>query len=284
LPFRAAASSAALSLALASVLPARPAWAEDERPPETPAEATAFKNQCADAYEATQRQRASGSLISAHRSSIFCAQSRCPAVLRNDCATWAGELSARIPSLVIEAVSSSGETITEVAVTLDGKLFSERLDGRAREVDPGQHRFRFEAAGLPSTEGDFVVVEGTKVQRLNVTVGSAPEKAPPKPRKLPLGAFVWAGIGVVGLSSFVYFGLKGNARKDDLAGCKPACDGSLRTPIERDYLAADASLGVALVSLGLSSWLAVESQSAERQALDLDLGSRGGLVRYRRAF
>jgi len=262
-------------------------WCCSSRPAraqEAPAASlTDIKNQCADAYEATQRERAAGQLISAHRKSIFCAQSSCPEVLRGDCATWAGELANSIASVVIEARKPNGEPLTEVAVQVDGQPFDDHLDGRAQELDPGQHRFRFEADGLASTERDFVVVEGQKAQRLRITVGAAP---PPdtRPRGFPTASYVLAGAGLVGLSSFALFGLSGNAKKDELNSCRPACAASLRAPIEHDYLAADFSLGVGLVSLGLATWLAIASQTGEDQSFDLRASKGAALLHYQRVF
>ena len=89
----------------------------------------------------------------------------------------------------------------------------------------------------------------------------------------------------MGLARFAYFGLSGNGKKSDLATCEPACARSLRAPIQRDYLAADVSLGVSLVSFGLSAWLALASQRAPRdQGLEVHAGSQGALLAYKRGF
>jgi hypothetical protein len=253
-------------------------------PPEAAAE---VKNRCADAYEATQRERAVGHLLAARSAGIFCAQASCPDVLREDCAKWASEIVASIPSLVLEARSPSGELLSDVHVQADGAPFSDRLDGRSREVDPGRHRFRFEAAGFVPTERELVVVEGHETQRLSVTLAPEAEPTlPPPPRQhVPAASYALAGVGVLGLASFAYFGLSGNARKSDLSGCEPDCSRSLRSPIQRDYLVADVSLGVSLVSFGVSAWLALASRRAPREpALEVRAGSQGAVVGYRRRF
>ena len=92
-------------------------------------------------------------------------------------------------------------------------------------------------------------------------------------------------MGVLGLSSFAYFGLSGNHKKSELAGCEPACSRSLRAPIQRDYVVADVSLGVSLISFGVSACLALASQGAPRdQGLEVRAGTQGALLAYKRGF
>ena len=277
-------------------MPARAAWAQGsgssgqvvpEGPPPVSAE---MKNQCADAYEATQRERAAGHLLIARKNGIFCAQNSCPEVLRSDCAKWTEEIASSIPSLVLEVRSPSGELLTNVYVELDGAAFADHLDGRAVELEPGRHHLRFEAIGLLPHEQDLVLLEQHEPQHLRVTL--APEPLPVKPAPgLPVASYALAGVGVVGLGSFAFFGLTGNHKKAELDDmrCKPACAPSLKSPIERDYLVADISLGVSLVSLGVATYLALASRSPEpvtstRSAFSLDAGPSSASVTYARSF
>jgi hypothetical protein len=283
---RALAWGVSLATLLGTLTPSRLASADDSAPPAVDNASLEAKNRCADAYEATQRERAAGHLLAARTAGIFCAQSSCPDVLREDCAKWAGELGASIPSLVVEARGASGELLSDVRVQADGALFSEHLDGRSREVDPGRHRFHFEAAGFVPVERELVVLEGHETQRLSVTLELEPKPLRPRPRMpVPVASYALAGVGALGLASFAYFGLNGNHKKDQLSSCEPACPPSQRAPIQRDYLAADVSLGVSLVSLGVSAWLALASQRAPKdQALELRAGSQGALLAYKRGF
>ncbi len=244
-----------------------------------------IKNQCADAYEATQRDRAAGHLLAARKAGIFCAQPSCPEVLRTDCAKWTSEASNSIPSLVIEARTRAGELLTEVFAQVDGAAFSDRLDGRSRELDPGRHHIHLEALGFLPNDSDFVVVEGHQAQRLSITLEPEPI-APPAPRPVPVAAYALGGVGVLGLASFTFFGLSGNHKKSELSQCQDACPSSSRAPIERDYLVADVSLGVSVVSFGVAAWLAFTSQKPAQQqaALDVRAAGDGVLLGYRRRF
>jgi hypothetical protein len=284
---RAVACCLSFATLLGTLTPSLSASADDSAvaaPAAVDSASLELKNRCADAYEATQRERAVGHLLVARTAGIFCAQSSCPDVLREDCAKWAAELGASIPSLVVEARGPSGELLSDVRVQADGALFSEHLDGRSREVDPGRHHFRFEAAGFVPVDRELVVLEGHEIQHLSVTLELEPRSPRPRPG-LPAASFALAGVGALGLASFAYFGLSGNHKKNELSSCAPACDPAQRAPIQHDYLAADVSLGVSLVSLGVSAWLALASQRPPKDpALEVRAGSQGALLSYKRGF
>lgn len=247
-----------------------------------------MKNHCADAYEATQRERAAGHLLVARKNGIFCAQNSCPEVLRSDCAKWTDEIASSIPSLVIEVRSPSGELLSNVYVELDGAAFADHLDGRAVELDPGRHHFRFEAIGLVPKQQDLVLLEQHELQHLRVAL--APEPVPHRPApSLPAASYALGGVGALGLGSFAFFGLTGNHKKSELDSCKPACNEDLKSPIQRDYLVADISLGVSLVSLGIAAYLALASRGSESpapapQAFRVDAGAGRASLSFARSF
>lgn len=265
------------------MLPPRAAFAD--------APAATMKDQCADAYEATQRSSASGKLLEARTNAVYCAQSACPALLRSDCSAWADELAARIPSLIIEARSVAGERLSAVRLRLDESA-PEALDGRSRELDPGRHVLSFSGPELRSKRVELVMVEGSRAEHFVVTLepsaGVAAARAAPSPARpsLPTVSYVLAGAGVVALSGFAYFGLSGNAKKSELEACRPGCDSSLRGPLRRDYVLADVSLGVGLVALGVSAWLAIASQSnaPAKAAFDVNVVGESAFLSYRSRF
>ena len=272
-----------LALSAATLASGGRARADEPAPSPEPNPAD-IKNQCADAYEATQRERAAGHLLAARKNGIFCAQPSCPEVLRTDCAKWTSEASNGIPSLVIEARTHAGELLTEVFAQVDGAAFSDRLDGRSRELDPGRHHIHLEALGFLPNDSDFVVVEGHQAQRLSLTLEPEPI-APAVPRPVPVAAYALGGVGALGLASFAVFGLLGNHRKSQLSQCEPACAADRRAPIQRDYLAADISLGVSVVSLGVAAWLALASQKPRQEAtFDVRAAGDGVLLGYQRRF
>jgi hypothetical protein len=57
-------------------------------------------------------------------------------------------------------------------MTIDGRPFVERLDGTAVAVDPGEHQFMFEAAGLAPERRTFVLHEGDKDRHERVVLGA----------------------------------------------------------------------------------------------------------------
>jgi len=219
-----------------------------------------LKNQCADAYESAQRLRAAGKLIAAREASAFCAQPTCPPLLSGDCQAWAAQLAESIPSLLIEARAPNGQLLTNVSVELDGSAFLWHNDGRAHALDPGQHRLVLSSPGLRSATESVLLLAGSQAKIVQVTL----QTEPPKARfTIPTASYLLAGVGLLGLGGFSYFGLAGNSAKRDLEACKPACPESRRAPIERDYLLADASLGVSLVALGLSAWTLIAHSRPE---------------------
>jgi hypothetical protein len=83
-------------------------------------------------------------------------------------------------------------------------------------------------------------------------------------RTLPL---VLGGIGVVGLASFTIFGVSGRQRYDhDLATCGAkvgGCSSGEIDAVRAQLIAADASLGVAILSLGFATYFWLSAPSAK---------------------
>jgi hypothetical protein len=80
-----------------------------------------------------------------------------------------------------------------------------------------------------------------------------------------VGTYVAAGIGALALSSAVYFGLKAKGDTSDLLRtCAPNCAPSDVDPVRSELLAANVSLGIGLVALGVAGalWLVQGSASA----------------------
>jgi hypothetical protein len=248
-----------------------------------------LKAECATAYAETQRQRQEGKQIEALKNAVFCAQASCPELLVGDCTRWISELEASLPSIVFEARAADGGALSDVRVSIDGALLAAKLDGRALQVNPGEHQFVFEH-GAQRVERRFVVVEGRKNQRLSVQFAAAGPAAPgPAPAQsgsqgLHPGVIVSGGLALLGAAGFVYFGTRGNQRSDELESeCAPRCSDDELDPVRRDWLVADVSLGVGVVSLGALTWFLI-SGSSERPAAAVELGPERASVRYRTRF
>jgi hypothetical protein len=76
-------------------------------------------------------------------------------------------------------------------------------------------------------------------------------------------AYVFGGVGVLGLGSFAYFAIDGRAEKSRLAGlCAPRCSDAEVAAVSTRYLAADVALGVGVAALIAAAYFAFLPRSA----------------------
>jgi hypothetical protein len=79
--------------------------------------------------------------------------------------------------------------------------------------------------------------------------------APSGGTKLTPLTLVAAGVGVVGVAGFTYFGLKAHSDLSHLRQtCAPFCAPSDLSTVKHEALAADVSLGVGVVALGVAAY------------------------------
>jgi hypothetical protein len=130
------------------------------------------KQQCIGANESAQDLRRAGKLREARASLAVCTAASCPGAVREDCAQRLTEIEAAMPTLVFAAKDGAGRDLSAVRVTMDSAPLVDRLDGTAIAVDPGEHRFSFEADGLRGTEKTLVVREGDKSRRVLIVLQS----------------------------------------------------------------------------------------------------------------
>jgi len=220
---------------------------------------------CTDAYVQGQHLMRSAHLLDAEAALLLCARDPCPMALRPECSQWLAEIQRTLPSVVIAAKSASGDDVRDGRVLLDGKPFIATLDGTAKDVDPGDHVFRFEATGQPAVEQRVLVREGEKARAVTFRLSAPPASngvavelppAPvvpatsPSPARWPV--YVLGAVGLVAGASLAYFGVSGLSLYDQ---CHGHCSPSQVSTGNVDWTAADISLGVALVSLGLGTYL-----------------------------
>ncbi len=218
------------------------------------------KRVCASAYEQGQRLRRQGQLRLARQELQQCARDVCNAVIRQECAQWVGELDKAVPSVVLRARDAEDRDMPDVRVVLDGKPFLERLDGRAVEVDPGQHVFRFEREGLPPAEASVLVSEAEKARSVSVRLAAKPQTEAETKTTLapvPWPAYALGGVAAVGLGSFAYFGSKGRAQYTELLACRGHCSQASVDSVRQKFLLADVSLGLSIVAIGIATYLVV---------------------------
>ncbi len=254
------AASAALLLALQPAL----------------ARADSVRDRCVASYERAQVLRQKAELRQSRKELLVCAQAACPAATRADCEPWLVEVEHAIPTIVVSLKDASGNERTDVAVSADGELLASRLDGRPVPVDPGPHTLRFEAPGQPAVTESVVIHEGEKDRLLRFDVpweGSpvAPKaESPSSPsssvwhRRPSPWVFVLGGVGVLATGTFAYFGLKGRSDSLDVQhqGCLPNCPTGEVASANHELLAADVSLGIAVVALGVATWLFLSGTGA----------------------
>jgi hypothetical protein len=119
--------------------------------------------QCATAYEQAQVLRNAGSLTKAQEQLRICVREVCPDFVKVDCGQWLSDVKREVPSVVFVAEDNVGKELLDVRVTIDGVVALQALDGRALELDPGQHEIVFEqaATGL-SQRLKLIVRQGEK--------------------------------------------------------------------------------------------------------------------------
>jgi hypothetical protein len=232
------------------------------------------RQECVNAAERAQQLRDDRSFVAASTMAITCARPECPAVLQRDCAELVSDLRARTPSLIVR-VRTRGRDRFDAAVTLDGKPIE--ITGAAIPVDPGRHVLRAQVPGGRPTEQTLLAAEREQARMIDLSIDDEPASTPPpvvpaaakpavapappaegaaKPgsRGIPAAAWVTGGIGIVGVAGFIYFGLKAHSDIDYLKStCAPACSDEQISYANAKRIAADVSLGVGILGLGLAT-------------------------------
>jgi len=242
---------------------------------------------CIAANEQAGPLRHSGRLREARAKLRLCSAQSCPGAVRKDCIAGAAQAEADVPTVAFAVQDPDGNDLTAVKVSLDGESLAERLDGKALDVDPGEHLFRFESAGHPTVEKRLVIVEGEKNRRERVVMGEpkavAPVVAPPvvvsppaavsnsrRTAGLALGG-AGAGLVVAGVAAGLVAALEWSSAKTACGPSFPqACaDGGTanadRSASVAAGLASDIGLGVGAVALVTGAALVLASPSPGRR-------------------
>jgi hypothetical protein len=129
--------------------------------------------ECISANETAQDFRQAGRLGEARKKLALCVSASCPGPVRKDCARRLGEVDAAMPTLVMEVTDDAGHDLDAVRVRSDGQPFADRLDGTPIAIDPGEHRFTFEAAGIATAEKTILVHERDKGRHERISLSPA---------------------------------------------------------------------------------------------------------------
>jgi hypothetical protein len=223
--------------------------------------------ECIGAHAEGQVLRSKGSLLLARERFRTCAAESCPGLIRGECSTLASDVDAALPTVVLVAVSGREQDVGAASVRIDEKADWLTLDGRAVPLDPGQHRFTFQLQDKRTQVVSVLLREAEKYRRVVARFDALPAE-PSAGRGVHPLVYVFGGLGVVAGGSFAYFAVNGRAREDDLSRCAPLCSEAYRDEFDamrRNYLAADISLGAAVVSLGLGTYYLLKDWPSDTQ-------------------
>ncbi len=240
--------------------------------------------QCVAASGAGQEQRQKGALFAARRELEVCADRSCPAVVQADCLRWLDEVLVAMPTVTI-AARLDGVDQPVARVLLDGQPWLQELTGRPVELDPGEHVVTV-FVGAQTLEQRLVIHLGEKnrlivFQLARLTAPKVEPSPPPVPppavggtaggRGFPVVPSVFSGAAVAGAALFTGFGLSGRAALDRLVkspcAATKACDPASVADVQRRFLVADVSLGVAVAAALVAGWQWWRWASAEPSSL-----------------
>lgn len=250
------------------------------------------KRRCSSAYEVAQVSRRDGNLIEARKKLVYCSSFQCPQVMHGDCQHWLAEVEASIPTVVFQVETLAGPTPGPASVSIDGGD-AVTLDGRAMSVNPGRHYVTFVARGMHTTTKLLVISEGQKLRRELVVLKPTPQgergselgqggpaaagAAPRSGVRITLPVVLASSVALFGGIGAAYFGLTARDGDRDLAGCSPNCTRDSVDRVKRDYLLANASLGLAAAGLATTAFLLVLELRAARTSRAAHLGLAGPL-------
>lgn len=243
----------ALGLALALFARARPAFAQDRL------------NECVTAHADGQALKNQGKLREARARFAACLAEDCPAIVREDCVAFDRAVAASLASVILRALDQNGNATSEPVVSIDDAATSTPLDGRPVLLEPGRHHLRFRHPDGSIRDLEVTLSQGEQGREVVADFRRAPVEVPADDgsQAAQTAILVSGGVAVAALGAFTFFAISGNSIHSDLEDCKPNC----QNPDDYDrmkarYLAADISLGVALVSAGVGAYVWLEHPKA----------------------
>jgi hypothetical protein len=166
--------------------------------------------------------------------------------------------------VVVAVRRRDGHDVTDARLHVDGRVVSERLDGKSLELDPGAHSLRVTTSTGLSASSDIVLIEGEKDRVFVITLGEtravepSPDAAHPTPSTGASTdpspwAYVAGGVALVAAGTGTYFGVSGVTER---SGCNPNCSDTQRHDIYSvKFPIADVSLAVTAVAAGIAVYL-----------------------------
>jgi len=229
-----------------------------------PATDSSGREACLSGHEQSQELRLAGKLLETKQALLSCAEAQCPSIVRADCLHWLDEVEGAIPTIVVVAESDRGDEI-DVRVTIDGKLATSQLNGKAIELDPGSHQILFDRSGSRPQEMRLILGQGEKNRIIRLDFRTKPPVVPvpaptlalaslPPPRgarPVPVMTYVFGGAAAVAVASATYFGLKASAARNEARNsCTPLCSRPVVDDVKQKARYSDLSSGIAVLSAG----------------------------------
>jgi hypothetical protein len=240
---------------------------------------------CKAAADQAESFRGDSHLRAARERFLECSRDACPRVTREACSLGFSDVEQLIPTVVFHARDTRGRDVLGVRVLVDQVVMASRLTGTATRLDPGPHRFRYEAANGDAYEETLLIAVGEHNRMIAINfptaletdgtappIGLPPPAPAPTPDAEPTPTTIWptvgaAAAGVVGIGLFSVLDLQSwadyHALKEDRCAASRTCDVS---GIKTKIVVADVALGVGIVALGVAALLALGSHKARSAA------------------
>lgn len=246
--------------------------------------ASADDESCRNAYVETQRLQRAAQFLAARRAAVACGQDTCSDTVRSQCSTWLENIERAVPTVVIDARDDTGAALADVQLEANGSVVTERLNGRALELDPGEYVLRFRH-GEHVVEQRTLIREAEKYRTIAVrfdprptpavparaepeapaappgpaspppwaeslAAGATASRAPTSDTSLPTASYLLGGLGLAGVATFAVLATSGYASERNLRRtCAGACEADRVNAVRARYLVADVALGVGVSSL-----------------------------------
>ncbi len=254
---------------------------------------------CSDAYTLGQEERLAGHLYSAQKQFDLCADPSCPKAIISDCERWSREVISDLPTVLIKTTTASGQPVPGLKVTVDGAVISPSQLVNPFVLDAGQHVLRFEAPGYEPLEIEPSLRARDHEVPISAVLHSIAVVASPSSRVAradhasvssgapPVAALTFAGVGVVALSTSIFFGVSAKNKYDDLkATCAPSCPAAQASSVHTKAVVSDVALATSVLAFGAAAYFyfSSEPEQAGATALGVEPVLNGARARLRVSF
>lgn len=209
---------------------------------------------CASAAETAEPLVAKGDFATARPHLTACLQPQCPDAVRRVCEALSEEMHRLTPRFSVALLDARAKPVPGAHLWVDGKDHGPLP--RTVALDPGAHRLQA-TFGDRTAETRVVAHAGEPLRIVELSLPSpSPEATEPGARKPPFGTFVLATLGVLGLGSGTYFGVRTLSMESDaLRECAPNCPSSRIDDMRLSGNLSTLSFAISLTALASAAAL-----------------------------